>query len=331
MQVEPLLDRSQLAQILGRTYGFGVADLTFVRTGWISACYTLLCHDGSRRFLKLQPLSGPQATAASSPDFYLPLTHRLHATGLLPAIAYPLSTKSGQWWTTWEGWRVILHQHIDGRVVGHDGITDAILAQLAGLVGRLHRSLPALDLQVRSFDRFEIPFESELMGGLTALEVMAPEETWGQKKLRDLLLPRRDEVLSVLQWLPVARDRAKMTEDLRVICHTDLHGENLMLDDSGQLYIVDWEGTVLAPREHDLFMFAEEPRFRDVFLPAYEAETGPISLNVDGLTFYSLRRWLEDLTDWILRLEAGVNGDAQDADDLRELEDMLAEVPVTVV
>jgi thiamine kinase-like enzyme len=40
------------------------------------------------------------------------------------------------------------------------------------------------------------------------------------------------------------------------VCHTDLHGENLMVDDRGNLYILDWETAMIAPPEHDLFFFA---------------------------------------------------------------------------
>jgi hypothetical protein len=111
MQIEPVLDRAQLAHVLAQAIGLRVVDLTFVPTGWVSACYRPTCSDGTLRFLKLQPLTGPPATIASSPDFYLPLTHQLHTSGLLPAIAYPIPTSSGQWWTTWGDWRLILHPH----------------------------------------------------------------------------------------------------------------------------------------------------------------------------------------------------------------------------
>jgi spectinomycin phosphotransferase len=330
LQIEPVLDRPRLAQMLALEYSLSVVDLTFVPTGWISACYRLTCSDGSRRFLKLQPLSGPQATAASSPGFYLPLTQRLHQSGLLPNIAYPIPTVSGQLWTSWADWRVILHNYIDGRVVGHNGMTDAVVSQLGGLLGRLHRSLPALDLKVRFYDRFEIPFQDQLVGMLAALGAKCSGDTLGQQGLRDVLLPRRDDVLSALRALQATRDRAVAAAHSVVVCHTDLHGENLMLDEAGRLYILDWEGAVLAPREQDLFMFAGEHWFGEVFLPAYEAETGPIMLDVDWLSFYSLRRLLEDVADWVTHLVTGEQAAVQDVVALRHLEVTLVDLASSV-
>ena len=302
-------------------------NLTFVATGWISACYRLTCDDGTDWFLKLQPLSGPQATAASFPAFYLPLSRELHMSGWLPDIAYPISTNSGYLCACWEGWRVILHSYIKGQVVGHDGMTDSIVDRLAGLVGRLHRSLSSLNLQVHFYDAYEISFAGQIVDVLTSLETTDRTDTVGQQGLRDLLLPRRHDVLSALHRVQTLGHRAKAAEPAVVVCHADLHGENLMLDDADRLHIVDWEGAILAPPEQDLFMFADEPRFQDLFLPAYEAEAGTVVLDPDLLEFYSLRRLLEDLADWILRLATGEQGDVQDAADLLELKNTLASLP----
>jgi spectinomycin phosphotransferase len=323
MKTEPTLDKSRLAELLTCAYGIVVVELAFVPTGWVSACYRVTCNDGTRRFLKLQPLLGPPVTAASSPAFYLPLTHQLYARGHLPAIAYPLATREGQLWTTWEGWRVILHNHIDGQVVGHDGMTDAIVSQLAGLVGRLHRSLPVLDLEVRFFESFEFAFHAEVVAVLAKLGNTGLGKRVGWQGLQDLLLPNRRDVLQALGLLQALGDRAKAAAHPVVVCHTDLHGENLMWDDAGRLYIVDWEGAVLAPREQDLFMFVDHHRFREIFVPAYEAETGPLRLDPDLLAFYMLRRVVEDMTDWILRLASGEQSEEQDAADLHELEETL--------
>ncbi|MDI5791191.1 phosphotransferase [Bacillus licheniformis] len=42
------------------------------------------------------------------------------------------------------------------------------------------------------------------------------------------------------------------------LCHTDVHGWNLMKT-GGELILIDWEGLKLAPVEADLMFFANQP------------------------------------------------------------------------
>jgi spectinomycin phosphotransferase len=37
-----------------------------------------------------------------------------------------------------------------------------------------------------------------------------------------------------------------------VLCHSDIHADNLLIDPTGRLYIVDWDNPILAPKERDL-------------------------------------------------------------------------------
>jgi len=324
MKTEPALDRDALRRQLLSAYGLSATAFTFVPTGWMSSCYNVICAGGVRVFVKLQPTNCAQPVAASCPEFYLPLTRGLHDTGLLTTIAYPLPTSRGDLWVQWGDWRIIVNNFIDGHVVGLNGVTDGVLGQLAAMVGRLHRSLPALDLPVAFRDRLEIPFEAALRTALATLGEFAEGATPGQLGLRDLLVPCKDELMGYLHLLETVRADVEASGlPQPVICHTDLHGENLMVDGVGRLYILDWEGAILAPREQDLFAFVGGSQFQDVFLPAYEAEGGPLVLHEDLLAFYGLRRHLEDLTDWILLILAGRSGAEKDAADLLATEDCL--------
>jgi spectinomycin phosphotransferase len=81
-----------------------------------------------------------------------------------------------------------------------------------------------------------------------------------------------------------------------------VHRFNLLQDDAGALYLLDWEGAMLAPREHDMIFFTRDDEHFDAFLTAYQAINGPTRLEPDLFSFYFHRRNLEDLTDWIYRI-----------------------------
>ena len=37
-----------------------------------------------------------------------------------------------------------------------------------------------------------------------------------------------------------------------VLCHSDIHGGNVLIEGNGALYIVDWDEPIMAPKERDL-------------------------------------------------------------------------------
>jgi hypothetical protein len=90
-----------------------------------------------------------------------------------------------------------------------------------------------------------------------------------------------------------------------------------MRDDRGALYVLDWEGAWLAPPEHDLFFFAWDDRFWDLFLPRYERAFHPVRLDSATFGFYFYRRNLEDLAEWFVRILYENNSEEQDRQDLQ--------------
>src|SRR6266498_4647006 len=82
----------------------------------------------------------------------------------------------------------------------------------------------------------------------------------------------------------------------------DLVGDNLLRDGAGRLWLVDWDGAALAPRERDLTGFAG-PGFGR-FLDSYQRDAGDCDLDPDLIAFFLLRRNLDDLVDWLLAVLA---------------------------
>jgi spectinomycin phosphotransferase len=319
LKAEPSLDRAALVETLWREYGLDVDGLAFLPAGWVAYCYVVNCVGGGRYFLKLYGDSGPVPLAASDLDFYLPLTYQLCTTGLLPCVACPVESQSGSLTAHMGSYLLILFRFIDGRVVGHDGLSGEVLAKLARMVGILHRSTREIEVENPFYERFDIAFEDDLLSGLDVLERVTACDRRGKRALRELLLPRRGELLGHLQRLKELQALARAAGKEMVVCHTDLHGENLMVDEQGNLYILDWEGAMIAPPEHDLFFFAGYDMFWDMFLPNYEREFGPASLNSDVFGFYYYRRNLEDLVDYVVRILHHHTDDQRDEEDLREI------------
>jgi spectinomycin phosphotransferase len=287
---------------LRQAYGLPIERIAFLTTGWVSYCYIAETVAGERYLLKLYHEAAPTPLVAGSRDFYLPLTHQLCSRQLLPQIACPVRTSDGRFSISAGPYLLILFHFIDGEPVGFGKMPDGVLMQLAGLVGRLHRSTRDLDLPNPLVEHFEIAFEELLPRWLEALASPAPADRAGWRGFQELLLPRRRELLGHLDRLKELQSVVRSRSPEMVVCHTDLHGGNLLLDGEGKLHIIDWEGAMLAPPEQDLFFFAGEESFWDLFWPNYTREVGPARLDAEMLGFYYYRRGLEDLADWLQRL-----------------------------
>lgn len=316
MKTEPIIPQTALADILQQEYGLSVEHFDFVPTDWTAYCYIVHCDKGERYFLKLNQKDSMVPYAISDPAFYLPLTYELHARGILPHIVHPIKARGNHLMLDVDNYHLVLYNYISGKLVGFGELPEDILEQLGGLVGILHRSINQIKLAPSLQERFDLAFEADLLRSFDVLQNVTSADRQGKQDLRDLILPRQAEILDLLHRLKELRVKAIVANKPMVFCHADLHGGNLMLDDQGDLYILDWEGAHIAPPERDLFFFAGDKGFWDIFLPAYEREFGPVQLDSALFGYYFHHRNLEDLTDWIVRILNHNTTAERDADDL---------------
>lgn len=318
------MDQTLLTTAMQAGYGFEVAHLEFLQRGWGGDCYRAETHSGACYFLKLHNLGPQGAFAASSRDFYLPLMDQLYNQGILSHIPHPLRTRSGALSLAVGPRELVVSPFIQGELVGYGQMYQEVMAQFADLVGTLHASLPRLSFEHPFIDRFEIAFEPALRKHLVALDAINSRHSPGMQQLQVALLPRREEVYKVLNRLKTLQTRAKAAQPEMVVCHTDLHGNNLMRDAQGNLYLLDWENAMIAPREHDMIFFAgDPPGVWDVFWPVYRRRFPGVELDPYLLSFYFHRRGLEDIADFLVRIAQGDGGPQRDLEDLEELLEIL--------
>jgi len=320
-------NRDALSERIRQEYGLVIQRLTPIIKGMVSYHYTAGCAGGARYFLKLYNASRLGRVSAARLGFTLPLTWNLHHKGLLLNVPYPIRTRCGDLETSFNGLPLILFNFIEGRTLAEEPRwSDDTLATLGRAAAFIHKSTPLLDLEIPYVEHFDFPFIDDLLKGYDALEQVTTHDGWGKQALRELLLPRKGEMLRLLQRLGELQQLARARPREMVLCHTDLTPENLMVDEQGKLYILDWEGAMLAPPEHDLFFFTGD-RF-EIALASYVQERGHVQLDPDLFSFYFHRRNLEDLTDWIVRILYENQDDDQDGRDLEGIrEDCLDSWP----
>ena len=86
-----------------------------------------------------------------------------------------------------------------------------------------------------------------------------------------------------------------------VLCHSDIHGGNVLIDGNGAIYIVDWDDPIMAPKERDLMFIGggvanvwNNPHEEEFFYKGY----GKTEINRLILAYYRHERIVEDIAEY---------------------------------
>lgn len=90
-----------------------------------------------------------------------------------------------------------------------------------------------------------------------------------------------------------------------VLCHSDIHGGNVLINGNDTIYIVDWDDPILAPKERDLMFIGggvanvwNKPHEEELFYKGY----GKTEVNRTLLAYYRYERIVEDIAVYAQQL-----------------------------
>jgi spectinomycin phosphotransferase len=109
-----------------------------------------------------------------------------------------------------------------------------------------------------------------------------------QRELAVFWRSRRDQIDRLVRRADELGRQLREASAPLVLCHADLHTRNVLLEGE-QLWIVDWDETVLAPKERDLMFFVGgimrellRPDHTEYFFRGY----GAAAIDPDALSYY---------------------------------------------
>lgn len=307
MRIEPDLNQSRLLELLHDRYLLEVVRLTFVPYGLDSWSYVAACRDGSQAFVKLSR----RVPSANPTPSEVPLMAALATRQV--AVPRPVADRGGGFLNAVDGYEVQVLEYIEGRSLEDETAwPDDLYAQVAETVAAVHAGTSAVRHLVERVERYELPFLAPFAETLTVIEaggVLPVGDDPTLATLREMVIPRARELRVAIGRLEELRDLARVRDSDEVLCHTDIWGSNLLLSDDGTIHLLDWNGALLGPPEHDLFMFAGTEFFPadrfGWFLDRYETAFRRVRLDADTFGFYFYRRNLEDLASFIDSIAEG--------------------------
>jgi spectinomycin phosphotransferase len=289
-----MVSTAALAAALRDAYGLAATEVVFLPLGYDAAAAVYrAAADGRDYFLKLRRNGVNPASLA--------LPHFLNEQGLAEILA-PVPTRMGALWHPLAGQALIVYPFLHNAEPLKSGQADDQWRRLGALLRRLHTvDVPPGLLPLLSRETF-VPVASALVRRLNArvhheqfAEPLAAQVAagWAAHAAQIQALLERAEALSQrLRAAPPGR---------LCLCHADPHWSNVLVDAQGQVWLVDWDDTLLAVKERDLMFVVGgisadwgTPRDTALFFEGY----GPAAVDPLALAYYRADWALQDIGEF---------------------------------
>ena len=273
------------------SYTIALDGLTFLPIGNDSATWVFRARaaNGVDYFLKLRKGS------ANPASFHVP--RYLHNHGVTCVIA-ALPTVTGGLWVKVDEFTLALYPFIDGATGTDTGMTEHHWVAYGATLRRIHdiTSPPEITRNMR-----HEAFIPDPGGVIRRLDAQIADNEFAEPWERELAAfwrDRRAEIVSLIDRAEFLGQRLRTSNPPLVLCHADIHTSNILIDTADQLWIVDWDETVLAPKECDLMFIAGGiggnivgPREQAWAFTGY----GPTCVDPLALAYYRHVRAVEDI------------------------------------
>jgi spectinomycin phosphotransferase len=290
MLEKPNIADELIISCLQDEYSLHVATLTFLPIGADSrtAVYRVATEEGITYFLKLRK---------NFDELIVRIPLFLKENGV-EAILVPFETKSRQHWADFGDYKIILYPFIEGKNGFEMDLTDQHRRSLGTAFKGIHSVQFPSELKSRiRKENFAFGWRESMRSYQAQVEKNVFTDPTAAK-LATFIRSKQNEITRIV------RRSEQLASELRpkpwdfVLCHSDIHGGNILISDTGELYVVDWDDPILAPKERDLMFVGggidylwKSKQEIDMFYQGY----GEPKIDWIALAYYRYERVIEDL------------------------------------
>jgi spectinomycin phosphotransferase len=244
---KPALRDETIAACLREAFGVTATRITFLPLGhdnlaWV---YRVDAADRAAYFLKVRR---PPANALS-----LALPRYLQDSGFEQVVA-PLRTDAGALWSPVADYILMLYPFIEARTGMQGGLSSPQWEAFGAILRQLHATTlpPALARAVPRERFISTPRLLDIVRALLDGQHDADLSNEPAREMAAFVRAERAELGRMLRRLDELGGMLRGRRVARVLCHADLHLNNVLVDAHEQLWIVDWDQPLCAPPERDL-------------------------------------------------------------------------------
>ncbi|MBI5354719.1 MAG: aminoglycoside phosphotransferase family protein [Chloroflexi bacterium] len=271
-------------------YDLQGAELTFLPIGADlgTAVYRVVPDGGTAYFLKLR--KDFEEISVTIPLF-------LKSKGVQEIIV-PFETKSNQRWADFDEYKMILYPFIEGKNGFDMEMTNQHRQTLGAALKKIHTvQIPPELRQLIPQENFSPQGRKSVKSLQTFVENKSFDDSTSAK-LAEYMISKRDEISRLVERAEQLAVELQFEPLELVLCHSDIHGGNILISNKSELYIVDWDNPILAPKERDLMFIGggideiwKSEWKEGLFYEGY----GETEINLSALAYYRYERVIQDL------------------------------------
>lgn len=285
----PYISDEKIITALREHYSTPVVSIEFLPIGNDASAwaYRVNAENQNTYFLKMRKEISNQA------GFLLP--RFLHDHGIAQVLA-PLPTKKQALWIIVEDFFLILYPFVIGKEAMEVGMSNSKWIEFGSVLKRIHTTELPSDISQNVRRETFIPKWSNLAKALhEQINTRGFDEPY-QKELAAFWKDNNETIQALIERTEMIGKRLQQNDLEFVLCHADIHTANILLTQEGDMFIVDWDDTLLAPKERDLMFVLSEDTTREEqrFFDGY----GKVKINQLALAYYRYEWCVQEIGDF---------------------------------
>lgn len=308
--------QEDLRRFINDRYELDIVSTSFHPRGETSFSYIATGQDQAQHLIKVQ-----QSERAAGQEAVLEAVHAIRSTRGLSQVVAALRSRLGTLTCDYGRYVVSVFPFEGGSTASEAGLSDEAVIQVANLLAAVHQCGESISVLALPEEGFDNPFEAPILNALNKVDALDRDANRFQRRLRELLLAEREDILAILETMRQLGRKARSYHACRVLTHGDPNLDNIVIDPYGGLHLVDWDDLALGPPERDLFA-ALGGRF-ERFLRHYSSAFADLRLHEDIFEFY-VHRWIvQEIADYSTRILFRNTEETENEHAWRELTDYL--------
>jgi len=215
-------------------------------------------------------------------------------------IIPPLKTSQGQLTQQIDEFTLIVYPFIENQNGFSQILTNDQWFTLGKVLKKVHEFKIPPTIQNRIRRETYSPKWRDIVRSLFGhIEAKPSGDEWGVKLLM-FMKGHREEIHRLVERAEFLGQKIRQKSTEFVLCHSDIHGGNVLIDPNGIIYIIDWDEPIMAPKERDLMFIGggvanvwNNQHEEDFFYKGY----GRIKINMPILAYYRHERIVEDIAE----------------------------------